>query len=76
MTKETLVELIEKIVFKHISYTREPLEDGTLDEELDEYFENCFEIDVDSEGIVDDLIKFNIVKESEEKSASINGIWF
>ena len=76
MTKETLVDLIEKIVFKHISYTREPLEDGALDEELDEYFENCFEIDVDSEGIVDDLIKFNIVKELEEKSASINGIWF
>ena len=76
MTKETLVELIEKIVFKHMSYTREPLEDGALDEELDEYFENCFEIDVDSEGIIDDLIKFNIVKESEEKSASINGIWF
>jgi hypothetical protein len=76
MTKETLTDLIEKIVFKHISYTREPLEDGALDEELDEYFENCFEIDVDSEGIVDDLIKFNIIKESEEKSASINGIWF
>ena len=73
MTKETLVDLIEKIVFKHLSYAREPLEDGALDEELDEYFENCFEIDVNSEGIVDDLIKFKIVKEPEE-SVMINGI--
>ena len=77
MTKQTLISLIEVIVDKHLSFTRAPLEDGALDEELDEYFENCFEIEADYEGIVDDLIKFNVIKEFDpETSATINGLGF